>query len=114
MRKEIETLARWYIPVCIVTSIISILSPTYLKELVMKSRTESIYFVWFPFFIKLADNLVVAIWLYYQGKRDSGRKWIWAFFGFVAHLFAAAFYLGLKIYEERNETFNKRLNPDAE
>jgi len=23
-------------------------------------------------------------------------------------------YLGLKIYEERNETFNKRLNPDAD
>jgi hypothetical protein len=83
-------------------------------KILLKSPTESISFVWFPFFIKLANNLVVAIWLYYVVKRDLGRKWIWAFFGFVAHLFAALFYIGLKLYEGWDATFNKRLKPEGE
>jgi hypothetical protein len=106
MRKEIETLVRWYVPVYIGMLIASFLILTH--------WTESINLLWLMRYMEFGDNLVVAIWLYFQARRDSGRKWIWAFFGFVAQLFAAVIYLGLKLYEDRNETFNKRLNPDAE
>ena len=114
MRKEIETLARWYIPVYIVTLIISVVITQYVKETFPSRSFLSLNLLWLYSLIRYTDSLVIAIWLYFQSKRDSGRKWIWAFFGFVAHLFAVVLYLALKIYEKRNETFNKGIETDAE
>ena len=112
MRKEIETSARWYIPVYIITLAISVFGSFFLGDMIIKKDIPgpgSIYFMLLSTLTKYLDNLVIAIWLYFQLKNDSGRKWIWLFFGLVAHLYAAVLYLGLKIYEQRNKTFNNAI-----
>lgn len=114
IRKEIETLAIWYIPVMIVMVIASGLYAGYFKE-VLSSGQASIgstlsFLTLVPALFKLADNIVIAVWLYSMAKKEGGRKVLWFLFGMVAHLFAAVIYIGLRLYEQ--QAFNNPLKRD--
>ena len=120
MRKEIETLATWYIPVSIVAFIVSVLMTSTLAHefgsVFGEGSPSSIIRLYFlPGITRLigfADNLVVGIWLFFQVKRGDGRKALWFLFGLFAHLFAAIIYIGLTLFEQQKAS-NISLNQDA-
>ena len=105
IRKEIESLAIWYIPAFIFVSIMGALFSGYLKDMMeYGAATPGSTFAFLSAigsFINLIDNLVVGVWLYLRGKKDGGRVILWFFFGVVANFYAALMYIGLKIYEQQ-------------
>ena len=114
IRKEIETLAIWYIPALIIMAAASALYSGYAEEL-MRDGFESIstgsklmLLSLSGYIINSIDNVVVAIWLTVQCKKENGRALLWFLFGFVASFYAALIYIGLKIYEEV-KAYNKSL-----
>jgi hypothetical protein len=109
MRKEIETLAIWYIPVCIAALILNVLMISTLEHsfapVVGEGAPLSIGLSFSSFMrittlIGFGDNLVVGVWLFFQAKRRDGRKALWFLFGLFAHLFAAIIYIGLTLFEQ--------------
>ena len=110
IRKEIESLAIWYIPAFIVVAVLSALFSGYINDLIefgeaTSGTTMSLISI-ISALIKLIDNFVVGIWLYLRGKKDGGRAILWLFFGVVANFYAALMYIGLKIYEQQ-KAYNK-------
>jgi|GEM_PF-2648699 len=55
------------------------------------------------------DSIVLGVWLYLKGKKEGGRPILWFVFGIIAHFFAVAIYIGLKIYENQ-KAYNNALN----
>lgn len=115
LRKDIESLAIWYIPVVILLYVIFGAYAGYLKEFldhgVSSIGTTISMITLLPASINLADNVVVAIWLYLMTRREQGRSILWFMLGMVANLFAAIMYICLCIYEEK--AFNKQRNADS-
>ncbi|WAK04069.1 hypothetical protein [Methylobacter sp. YRD-M1] len=111
IRKEIETLAIWYIPVCIMSVIVSGLYTGYFKEALSIGSTASWSTIHFlltvPAIIKFADNIVVGVWLYFLVEKEGGRTGLWFVFGLAAHLFAVLIYVVLRVYEQ--QAFNNPL-----
>lgn len=68
IRKEIETLAIWYIPAVIMTGIASALYTGYFKEVFSSNATNigsTLSFLTATLtLIKIPDNIVVGVWLY--------------------------------------------------
>lgn len=114
IRKDIETLAIWYIPVMIIMVIASGLYAGYFKEVISSGPTSIgstlSFFTLVPALFKLADNIVIAVWLYFMARKEGGRTALWFLFGLVAHLFAAIIYIGLRLYEQ--QAFNNPLKRD--
>jgi len=112
IRKEIESLAIWYIPGFIVAFIASSILSGSAREIIdfgeVTPATEIVLTTSIISLAGLIDNAVVAIWLYIQGKKEKGRPILWFLFGLVAHFYAALIYIGLRIYEEQ-KAHNKRL-----
>lgn len=105
LRREIELLAIWYIPVAIATIIASGLYTSYFNEL-MSGQDISMgatlgFLTAVPAFINLIDNVVVGVWLFALVREQHGRYLLWLVFGVFAHLFAAVIYIALRIYEQR-------------
>lgn len=117
LRKEVESLALWYIPAFVVVALASSLYSGYVKDLMELGEaspgvTLSLLSA-LGMFINLVDNVVVGVWLYVRGRKDGGRAILWLLFGAVAHFYAALLYLGLKIYEQQ-KAYNKSLQPTEE
>lgn len=114
IRKEIETLAIWYIPAVIMTGIASALYTGYFKEVFSSNSTNigsTLSFLTATLtLIKLPDNIVVGVWLYSSVGKEGGRTTLWFVFGLVAHLFAAIIYIVLRMYEQ--QAFNNPLKRD--
>jgi len=112
IRKEIESLALWYIPAFALTLIFSAIYSSYLKELMDMGQVttgKSVVFASMVLnFIGNIDNLVLGVWLFMQAKKENGKPILWLFFGLVAHFYAAIIYIGLKIYENQ-KAYNKSL-----
>ena len=110
LRKEIETLAMWYIPAVLFVVIATAIMTGYFQDMV-RSQHASLG-TWISFYsllqglIQLVDNLVVGIWLFLRSKSENGNRFLWLLFGLAAHLFAAVIYLALRIYEQRTASKN--------
>jgi len=119
MRKEIETLAIWFIPVYIAVLIVNVLMTSFLDRgfdvILGEGAPLSIRLSSYLHIMRLtgfADNLVVGIWLFFQAKKRDGRKALWFLFGLFAHLFAAIIYVVLTLFEEQKAS-NISLKQDA-
>ena len=117
LRKEIESLALWYIPAFVFVALASSLYSGYVRALMEMGEatpgTTLSLISALGMSINLVDNLVVGVWLYVRGRKEGGRAILWLLFGVVAHFYAALLYLGLKIYEQQKAN-NKSLQPTAE
>ena len=111
IRKEIETLASWYIPAVIITGIATSIYTGYFKEVFSSNATNmgsTLSFLSATLtLIRLPDDIVVAVWLYSSVGKEGGRSTLWFIFGLVANLFAAIIYIVLRMYEQ--QAFNNRL-----
>ena len=113
IRKEIESLAIWYVPAFIIMVFASGLYSGYFKEVMeMGQAFTNKTFVFVSLVASLInhiDNIVLGIWLYLKGKKEGGRAILWLMFGIVAHFFAVIIYIGIKIYVNQI-AYNKSLN----
>ena len=113
MRKDIEILAIWYIPVVILMAGISAYYSDFFNELFLEGSSRVgvtlHFYALLPMAVKTADNLVVAVWLFFMVKKEEGRPLLWAILGLVTHLYAALLYVGLRIYER--SALNDSLDP---
>lgn len=105
IRREIETLALWYIPVFLAATIASAIGSGLVRDAMADGTLTMGTIVsligWVPALLALAPRFVVAAWLFGIARREGGRSLLWLLFGLVGHLFAAVIYLALKIYEQR-------------
>jgi len=117
LRKEIESLALWYIPAFFVMLMVSAIFTGYFKQLIeygsVSVGTPIALVQILGQFISNIDNFVVGIWLYLQSKKEGGRTLLWFLFGMVAHFFAAVLYIGLKILDNQ-QSYNNALKKDAQ
>jgi len=61
-------------------------------------------------------NIAVAAWLYRESRRAGIRPWVWALFGLLYGIIAAATFFVVRLYEQRtsemseqNHTANKHI-----
>ncbi|MDD5385736.1 MAG: hypothetical protein PHQ22_00905 [Sulfuricurvum sp.] len=110
MRKEIERLIYWYVPVIIVALIIGFALSSYIKYTNHLSSKEVWFYSSVNILINYLHHFVIAIWLYVISKQLNQKYILWSLFGLVAHLFAAVIYLVLYTYEKNNGIENNEIN----
>lgn len=103
IRKDVEKLIYWYIPIYIFVWIFSIFFTSYLKTF-HTPAPDLIAYVLFPagWIMKYLDNIVIAIWIYSTTKKTNQKYILWSLFGLVAHLFAVVIYLVIIVIEKKN------------
>jgi len=113
LRKEIEKLAIWYIPVSIAMILATSAYSSYFRHIASGEGatvgSTIAFFAGIPALIQMADNIVVGIWLFFLARREGARPMLWLLFGLFAHLFAAVIYIALRLYEA--QAFNKQPKP---
>ena len=105
LRKQVESLALWYIPAFIIMGLLSSVTSGLLEQLfkdgIISPSTTVPFFYAIGSFVSNIDNLVVGVWLLAQSKKENSKPILWFLFGVVAHFYAAIIYIGLKIYENQ-------------
>jgi ABC-type methionine transport system permease subunit len=104
LRKEIEKLLYWYIPIFIISSVLSSTIATYVKSFNGEPIALTSVVIMLSMFIGFLDNIVVGVWLYFIAKKYNQKYILWSLFGFVANIFGAVLFIALYIYEESNKT----------
>jgi len=102
--KEIEKLIYWYIPTLLISSILGFVISGRMKGLDDTALLISYGAVLSNWFIHSADNIVIAIWLYFLTKKLNEKYILWALFGLVAHIFAVVIFLVIKLLEKLDLT----------
>jgi len=113
-RKEIEQFARWYIPITILSLLVSGLLTNYFKEVLSGELTmlqKSLTTVWLLYLVKYIDNLVVTFWLLFQAKKSGFNVFVWCAFGLITNLIAVVIYLLIHILN--GISFNKQSERNA-
>jgi len=112
LRTEIQKLAIWYIPIALLSILVSNWYSGMLKEAMFDGDvtpgTLVASLTYLPMALSFSVRLVVAIWLYVIVSKTTGNKYIWFMFGLVANLLALIIYICLVIYE--NTASNKSSN----
>ncbi|WP_373032963.1 hypothetical protein [Sulfurovum sp.] len=113
LRKDIETLLYWYIPVFIFASVVGSYLFDYFKTIENMTFAVKLSLTVTTILSKYLHHIVVAVWLLNVAKKENQKYILWAMFGLVAHLFAAVIYLLLYVYERKclADTANKAQEP---
>jgi len=101
LRKEIETLIYWYVPVYILGRIVGSVFLTYYKAIPDSDMELTAIGLAMTYFANNLPSVVIAIWLYNISKRSNQKYILWALFGLVAHLYAAVIFIILNFLEGR-------------
>lgn len=109
LRKEIEKLLYWYIPMFIISSTVSSSIITYVKSFNGEPIELTSVVIILSIFIKHLGNIVVGIWLYFIAKKYKQKYILWSLFGFVANIFGAVLFIALYIYEKSNNTLERNI-----
>ncbi len=101
LRKEIEKLIYWYIPVYIIGYFVASVLAVYYKAIPNSESTLVAIGLIVTYFANHLPNFVIAIWLYNIAKQTNQKYILWTLFGLVAHLFAVVIFIALNIVEEK-------------
>ena len=101
LRREIEKLIYWYVPVYIIGYFIGSVFSTYYKAIPSSEMELTALGLAMTYFTSNLQNIVIAIWLYNISKKSNQKYIIWALFGLVAHLYAAIIFIILNLLEGR-------------
>lgn len=99
LRKEIEKLIYWYVPIYIIGYFLAYALVVYYKAIPESAVALTAIGLAMTYFANHLPNFVIAIWLYNIAKQNSQKYIIWALFGLVAHLFAAVIFIVLNVLE---------------
>jgi hypothetical protein len=115
LRKEIESLAVWFIvasAIALALNLSATVSGTSNLENMFNALSSPSAFVAFfsafGLFIKLIDNLAVSMWLFRRTSLCGYNRWLWAIFGLAGSLVGGALYLLIRVHESKSS--NKALN----
>ena len=104
LRIEIQKLAIWYIPIALLSILVSSWYGGVLREAYLDGDVSpaSVAMTLSNISTALAFSvrLVVAIWLYMMVSKSKGNKYIWFMFGLVANLLALIIFICISIYEQ--------------
>lgn len=100
LRKEIEKLIYWYVPIILVALIFDFIIGAHIKS----TNDTTSWVVWgyasANIILKYLHHFLIAIWLYLISKQLNQKYFLWALFGLVVPLFALMIFLVLYIYEK--------------
>ena len=106
IQKRIEKLLIWFLPVFLLTVLANTLSTTMLKTMAdtFISQNESIATISNNIYITLKllgglDNLVIAVWLFFQARELKFNRYLWPIFGFVQSYNAVIIFIILIIFK---------------
>jgi hypothetical protein len=102
IRTEIEKLLYWYVPAYIISAIVAFVLISYNKYLDDPGILAAYVIVPLGILMKHLDSVVIMIWLYFLAKQLKQNYKLWALFGLIAHIFAAALFIALYVYEKAN------------
>ncbi|MDD2828605.1 MAG: hypothetical protein PHW18_03410 [Sulfuricurvum sp.] len=110
LRKEIEKLIYWYVPILLVALVFDFIIGAHIKS----TNDTSSLVVWgyasASIIINYLHHFVIAIWLYVISKQLNQKYILWSLFGLVAHLFALVIFLVLYVYEKNHGIENNEIN----
>ena len=101
---EIQKLAIWYIPIALLSILVSSWYGGVLREAYLGSDVSpasvAMSLSYISTGLAFSVRLVVAIWLYVIVSKSKGNKYIWFMFGLVANLLALIIFICISIYEQ--------------
>jgi hypothetical protein len=101
LRREVEKLLYWYIPIFLIASFAGSVIGTFLKSMNGMPMWLASLFVWISMFISHLHHFVIAIWLYFLAKKMNQKYMLWTLFGLTAHVLAAIVFLVLYLLDEK-------------
>ena len=101
LRKEIEKLIYWYVPIYIIGRIVGSVFITYYKAIPNSEMELTAIGLAMTYFANNLPSVVIAIWLYNISKQTNQKYILWALFGLVAHLYAAVIFIIINYLEGR-------------
>jgi hypothetical protein len=119
-KKRIEKLFLWFLPTFVLSVIFQFLVQKFLKYTVDQGIVKGTEFgesissvMLFSYGIGFLDNIVIAIWLYFQAKDLRYNKMLWPILGLFEVRLALIAFIGVTIFSTYQETtFNKNMKAD--
>ena len=99
LRKEIEKLIYWYVPIYFLGKIVGSIFLTYYRAIPDSDTELTAIGLAMTYFANNLPGVIIAIWLYNLSKRSNQKYILWALFGLVAHLYAAIIFIILNFIE---------------
>ena len=109
LRKEIEKLIYWYVPVYIIGYFLAYVLIVYYKAIPESAAALTAIGLAMTYFANHLPNFVIAIWLYNVAKQSNQKYILWTLFGLVAHLFAVVIFVALNVLENKFDIGKEKL-----
>jgi hypothetical protein len=112
-RDSIESMLGWLVPVAVVSFLVGTVGFTFIGSGYADSLADwfgvpdGVLKVWIKFIQSLlfgAINFVIAVWLFRQAEATSGRRLLWAAFGFTSGVLAVCVWLLVQLQERQQAT----------
>ena len=108
LRKEIEKLIYWYVPIYIIGHFAASASIVFYKAIPSSEAELTAIGLAITYFSKNLPSFVIAIWLYNLAKQSNQKYILWTLFGLVAHLYAAIIFIVLNVLEDKFDISKKK------
>jgi hypothetical protein len=113
-RKRIEKLFLWFLPIFFLSVIYQFFYQKFLKHTVDQALIKGIEVsdhissaMLFSYGFGFLDNIVVAVWLYFQAKELKYNRVVWTIMGLFDFKAALIAFIGVTIFNTYQETFNE-------
>jgi hypothetical protein len=117
-RKRIESLILWFLPTFILSATAQFFVQKFLRKAIdqvtiqgfeMGASINSAMFI--SYGIGLLDNIVVAIWLYFQARELRYNRVLWPILGLFQVPTALIAFIGVTLFNTYKEnSFNQKIN----
>jgi ABC-type spermidine/putrescine transport system permease subunit II len=112
VRKEIEKLIYWYVPVYIVGYFLASATLVFYKAIPSSEMELTALGLAMTYFTKNLPSVVIAIWIYQVAKKTNQKYILWTLFGLVAHIFAAIAFIVLNVLEGKFNISKEKLKEE--
>ncbi len=99
LRKEIETLFLWYLPMFIISYISTFTFGAIVKSMNGDPVLNTSVMMALSTLTAGLDNIVIFIWLFLLTKKLNQKYILWALFGLITNYFAVIIFILLYLYE---------------
>lgn len=105
LRKDIESLAIWFVLATIIMFVANLfltkgdVQNIELLKFPLSKLTLMELMATFGLLSSLIDNIAVGAWLFQRAKSCGYKKWLWAAFGLAGSLVGGALFLLARAYE---------------
>ena len=101
LRREVEKLLYWYVPIALIVIFVTPVLSTFIKSMNGLPVWQTSLLVWIGMFTSHLHHFVAAIWLYFIAKKMNQKYILWTLFGLTSHVFAVIVFLVLHLLDEK-------------